>query len=98
MRLEDAEVVTINQVNGLLAYFDPGSGSLVLQAIVGGTAGLLVFLRIAWEAIPTILRSRKSSRNPSNRGGLKRGHVACEPLQQPTVERAGRPGGTAQGE
>lgn len=29
----------------LLAYFDPGSGSLVLQAIVGGSAGMLVFCR-----------------------------------------------------
>ncbi len=29
----------------LLAYFDPGSGSMVLQAIVGGSAGMLVFCR-----------------------------------------------------
>ncbi len=29
----------------LLAYFDPGSGSLVLQALVGGSAGVLVFCR-----------------------------------------------------
>ena len=34
----------------LLAYFDPGSGSLLLQAIVGGTAGLFVFARYLWES------------------------------------------------
>ena len=35
----------------LLAYFDPGSGSLVLQAVVGGTAGLLVFGRCLWSLV-----------------------------------------------
>ena len=29
----------------LLAYLDPGTGSMLLQAIVGGTAGLIVFVR-----------------------------------------------------
>lgn len=28
-----------------LAYLDPGSGSLILQALVGGTSGLLVLVR-----------------------------------------------------
>ncbi len=43
----------------LLAYFDPGSGSLLLQVIVGGTAGLFVFARYLWESMPTMLRVRK---------------------------------------
>jgi hypothetical protein len=34
----------------LLAYLDPGAGSLVLQALVGGGAGLFVFLRQLWKA------------------------------------------------
>ena len=43
----------------VLAYFDPGSGSMLLQAIVGGTAGLLVFARYLWEVAPLARRSRK---------------------------------------
>lgn len=43
----------------LVAYFDPGSGSLVLQAIVGGTAGFLVFAKCLWDAMPAFL-NRKS--------------------------------------
>lgn len=35
----------------ILAYFDPGSGSLLVQAIVGGTAGLLVFGKYVWDAL-----------------------------------------------
>ncbi|MFN8711194.1 MAG: hypothetical protein ACK526_09380 [Planctomyces sp.] len=32
-----------------LAYLDPGSGSLVLQALVGGSAGFMVFVRHLWK-------------------------------------------------
>jgi hypothetical protein len=38
-------------MNPFFAYFDPGSGSLLLQALVGGTAGLMVFGRYIWDAI-----------------------------------------------
>lgn len=33
----------------LFAYLDAGSGSLILQAILGGAAGILVAFR-AWKA------------------------------------------------
>lgn len=42
----------------LLAYFDPGSGSLLLQMLVGGSAGLFVFARYLWESAPALLRGR----------------------------------------
>lgn len=32
-----------------LAYFDPGAGSLLLQALVGGAAGVLVLGRYFWN-------------------------------------------------
>jgi len=31
--------------NILLAYIDPGTGSILLQALLGGIAGLAVFLK-----------------------------------------------------
>lgn len=46
-------------VNCVLAYFDPGSGSLVLQTLVGGTAGLLVFGKYLWALAKDRLRGRK---------------------------------------
>ena len=33
------------------AYLDPGTGSLVLQLLVGGVAGLLTFARFRWGVI-----------------------------------------------
>jgi len=34
----------------ILAYFDPGPGSLLVQAVVGGLAGLAVFGKYLWNA------------------------------------------------
>jgi hypothetical protein len=36
------------QMNPLLAYFDPSAGSLLLQALVGGFGGLVVLGRYLW--------------------------------------------------
>ena len=35
----------------LFGYIDAGTGSMILQAIMGGFAGLMVLSRIAWQAI-----------------------------------------------
>jgi hypothetical protein len=44
-------------MNTLLAYFDPGSGSMLVQAIAGGTAGLLVFGKYLWDSFVSKLHS-----------------------------------------
>jgi hypothetical protein len=41
-----------------LAYFDPGSGSLVLQTIVGGSAGLAVLGKYLWSFVKSRLLAR----------------------------------------
>ena len=42
----------------LFAYIDAGSGSMILQAIMGGFAGFMVLSRIAWQAILPRIRQR----------------------------------------
>ncbi len=37
-------------MSAMFAYFDPGSGSLLMQVLVGGTAGLIVFARYVWDS------------------------------------------------
>ena len=46
----------------MLAYFDPGSGSMLVQLLVGGVAGLAVFARYLWDhfGVSALLRRRKS--------------------------------------
>jgi hypothetical protein len=43
----------------IIAYFDPGAGSLLMQALVGGAAGLLVFGRYLWESLTRSIAQRR---------------------------------------
>ena len=37
--------------NPIFAYLDPGAGSMMLQVLLGGTAALLVIVRLTWRRI-----------------------------------------------
>ena len=43
-----------------LAYLDPGTGSLFLQLLLGGIAGLIVILKLYWQKILAVLGIRKA--------------------------------------
>lgn len=43
----------------MLAYLDPGSGSMIVQMIVGGTAAAAVGIKLFWRRILAFLRIRK---------------------------------------
>ena len=42
-----------------LAYIDPGSGSMILQMILGGLAAAAVFAKLFWHRLLVFLRIRK---------------------------------------
>jgi len=42
-----------------LAYLDAGTGSMLIQAIVGGTAAAAVVAKVYWRRLLTFLRIRK---------------------------------------
>lgn len=43
----------------VFAYLDPASGSLLLQIILGGVAGLALILKLYWRKILRFLRISK---------------------------------------
>ncbi len=49
-RAVNAGLTLMNTYLSTLAYLDPGTGSMLLQAIVGGSAGLYVFVRHMWRS------------------------------------------------
>jgi hypothetical protein len=40
----------------MLAYIDPGTGSLVLQAIAGGVAAAAVTAKLYWSRVKRVFR------------------------------------------
>ena len=42
-----------------LAYLDPGSGSVLLQALLGGAAALAITGKLWWGRLLTLLRIRR---------------------------------------
>lgn len=49
----------------LRAYLDAGSGSMILQVIVGGFAAAAVSLKLFWRRILNFLGIRKDEEEPS---------------------------------
>ena len=43
----------------ILAYLDPGSGSMIMQILVGGVAAAAVALKLYWYRLLRLLRIRK---------------------------------------
>jgi len=71
MAIRQVEAVAIMSLVSLvllpkpaLAYLDPGTGSLILQGIIGVIAGVLVALRLYWQRIKLFF-SRKTDANPA---------------------------------
>ena len=42
-----------------LAYLDPGSGSVLLQALLGGAAAVAITGKLWWHRLLTMLRIRR---------------------------------------
>jgi hypothetical protein len=41
------------------AYLDPGSGSMMVQLLLGGVAGAVVLVRLYWARLLTLLGLRR---------------------------------------
>jgi hypothetical protein len=46
-------------MSNVLAYLDPGSGSMILQIIAGGLAAVAVTAKLYWGRLMKFLRIRK---------------------------------------
>ncbi|MEE9397214.1 MAG: hypothetical protein V3V31_09410 [Methylococcales bacterium] len=47
------------------AYLDPGTGSMILQIILGGVAGIMVAGKVFWHQLLTFFGIRKPSSDPA---------------------------------
>lgn len=43
------------------AYLDPGSGSMILQLLLGGVAGVVMVIKLYWHSFLNIFKNKKSA-------------------------------------
>lgn len=48
-----------------LAYLDAGSGSLIVQALVAGTAGVVVAAKLYWRRLTGVFRRKAAAEAPA---------------------------------
>jgi hypothetical protein len=51
-----AAVVAHAEWNPAYAYLDPGTGSIVIQAVVAGAVGALALVRLYWSRLKGIVK------------------------------------------
>ena len=55
--------MTTETTHVLMAYLDPGTGSIIVQLVVAGLAGLAYVLKLYWNRMKTFFGSLVSGRN-----------------------------------
>ena len=48
------------------AYLDPGTGSMVLQLLLGGIAGAVIILKLYWQRFLSLFKRKSSDSFPSD--------------------------------
>jgi len=48
------------------AYLDPGSGSMLVQLLLGGVAGAAVIVKLGWSRFKDMFRSSKTKQTKPN--------------------------------
>ena len=72
-------------MESLLAYLDPGSGSMIVSLIMGGLAAAGVALKLWWNRILRFLRIKKAEptsaavATPQREGGTPAATAPSEP-------------------
>lgn len=63
-RLAIAAIMVGIGTSSAYAYLDPGTGSIILQVLLGGVAGLALAGKLYWHKLLTMLGVRKSVNEP----------------------------------
>ncbi|MFE7870775.1 hypothetical protein ACFUYE_10560 [Micromonospora humida] len=75
-----------------LAYLDAGSGSLIVQAVVGGTAGAAVAAKLYWRRVAARFRRGSAAEPPeapaSGQPGGQDGATVTDPAGTATDQTA----------
>jgi predicted lipid-binding transport protein (Tim44 family) len=52
-------ILAVCAPNPAYAYLDPGTGSMILQLLLGGVAGVLIIGKLYWQLFTDLFAKRK---------------------------------------
>ena len=73
-------------MSSVLAYLDPGSGSMILQALLGGVAGLFVAIKMFGVRIKETLFFWRKNEDEAPAPAPERKAAVPEPAPEPKVK------------
>jgi len=59
--------LTLNLATPAYAYLDAGSGSMLLQLLVGGVAGVMMAVKLYWRSIIGLFSRKSNSDGEANK-------------------------------
>ncbi len=61
-------ILTLGSAESAFAYLDPGTGSMLLQVILGGVAAVGVAIKLYWHKIRVALGSKRKPETEDESG------------------------------
>jgi len=61
-------VLSIFTRNQPFAYLDPGTGSLIIQLLIGGLAALGISIKVFWKQIKGLFNKNKTNKEDNKNG------------------------------
>ena len=53
-------LIVFNPFHEVWAYLDPGTGSMILQLLLGGIAGVAIVLKLYWQRFLSLFKKKSS--------------------------------------
>jgi len=57
-------VLVFDPFHSAWAYLDPGTGSMILQLLLGGIAGVAMILKLYWHRLITFFKGKPTNTPP----------------------------------
>jgi hypothetical protein len=59
-------LIAFNPFLAAWAYLDPGTGSMILQLLLGGVAGLVIIVKLYWQRFISLFKGKSPDSPPSD--------------------------------
>lgn len=78
-----ALLAVLTYAGPVYAYLDPGTGSIILQGLIAGVAGLLVVLKLYWARLKSFFSSTAFTTKKTPNGNSEADNAELDKKSEP---------------